>query len=78
MEDLMTSSHRYLDCSKDNLILENKQQDMVKKSISQLLLVQKVQEIPLKMMKGNSDSNGNIPLEDNFLELNLERLEQDD
>ena len=73
---MLTSSHRYLDCSKDNLILENKQQDMVKKSISQLLLVQKVQEIPLKMMKGNSDSNGNIPLEDNFLEVNLEELEQ--
>ena len=33
MEDLMTSSHRYLDCSKDNLILEKKD-DMVKKSIS--------------------------------------------
>ena len=29
-------------------------------------------------MKGNSDSNGNIPLEDNFLEINLERLEQED
>ena len=29
-------------------------------------------------MKGNSDSNGNIPLEDNFLEMNIERLEQAD
>ena len=29
-------------------------------------------------MKGNSDSNGNIPLEDNFLEINLEGLEQAD
>ena len=77
MEDLMTSSHRYLDCSKDNLILE-KQQDMVKKSISQLILVQKVQEMPLKMMKGNSDSQGNVPLEDNFLEINLQKLEQAD
>ena len=77
MEDLMTSSHRYLDCSKDNLILEKKD-DKVKKSISQLLLVQKVQEMPLKMMKGNSDSQGNVPLEDNFLEINLEKLEQAD